>query len=58
MDDDTVLFVLCDELREIFIKVFDHICADGVRALASFAPIKDGIKCGGAAFQTALGVVV
>jgi hypothetical protein len=58
MDDDAVLFVLCDELREIFVKVFDHIRADGVRALASFAPIRYGIKCRGAAFQTALGVVV
>jgi hypothetical protein len=45
-------------LREIFIKVFDHIRADGVCALASLTPIRNRLKCRGAAFQTALGIVV
>jgi len=58
MDDDTVFLVLGNELFEILVEMIDHIGADGVRALASLAPIGYGFKCGGASIQTALGVVV
>ncbi|MBK8782723.1 MAG: hypothetical protein IPO22_13155 [Anaerolineales bacterium] len=58
VDDDAVLFVLCDELREILIEMIDHIRADCARALAFLAPIGDGLERKGAAFQSAFGVVV
>lgn len=58
MDDDTILIVLCNELREIFIEVVNHVRADLMSALASLTPIGNGLECEGTAFQAALAVVV
>lgn len=56
VDDDAVGFVFGDELVQVFVKMFDHVRADAMRALTPFAPVGNRFKRSGAPFQAALGV--
>lgn len=58
VDDDAILLILFDKLRDVLIEMLDYTGADGVGALPPLPPIGNRFEGDGASTQTAFGIVI